>query len=97
MPSCLFGDLAHERIQQILARLNMASDDVPAAREQPSLPTASMYEHTAIAIEDQPSPEHALHILGAGLTNRVDVACLTIQPGQDVTELFWSDVPNQLS
>ena len=53
MPSCLFGDLAHQRIQQILARLNLASDDVPAAGEQTSLPTASMYEHTAIAIEDE--------------------------------------------
>lgn len=53
MPSCLFGDLARERIQQILARLNMASDDIPTAGEQPSLPTASMYEHTAVTIEDE--------------------------------------------
>jgi len=36
-----------------LAGLNVATDDVPAAGEQPPLPAASMHEHTAMPVPDE--------------------------------------------
>lgn len=53
LPAGLLFDLTRQGIHQRLARFDVTSDDVPAARKELTLPTASVDEHAAIAIPDQ--------------------------------------------
>ena len=46
-PARLLLYLARQRVQQPLARVDVATDNVPAAGKQRSIPTPAMYEHLA--------------------------------------------------
>jgi len=53
LPAGLFADLASERGEQILPLIDVATDDVPAIRQEGTVGPAPVHEHTAARVADQ--------------------------------------------
>lgn len=62
-PARLLLNLAGQGLQQRLAWIDVATDDVPAARKQDPIPTSTMNKHLAGLIADQRSDDALTPVL----------------------------------